>query len=240
MKEAYGNYTITLDDDSQVHMLIARITKMNSLPFTHAKKLLERASSYTPAALFVDVHLELGISGLDYISDFRQCWPFVPIFVITSDQNLALIGEALSKGANDFIRKPIVPDELQARLEARIVEMREKQNIEEWQIGEVIFNKRLGTLTKGSKILNLPPLEAELLLYLIRNIGLVASKDSIRHYLWGNTKVSENSLDKKISNLRKMIGELDANIVIKTQYGGKIYLQLDPKLTQKVIVKTAC
>lgn len=226
MTKSFSQYTITLDDDSQIHKLIARITKLNSLPFTSPDKLMARAGSYKPTAVFVDIHLDVGVSGLDYLSEMRRIWPFVPIFVITSDPKHGLIGKALASGANDFIRKPLAPEEVRARLEARLTEMQEKQGIVELELNDIVFNARLGTIRKGDKIVHLPPLETELMLYLARNLGLKTTKQAIRQHLWGDTKICSNALDKKISNLRKAIKECASEVQVATSYGGSVALQL--------------
>ena len=219
-------YTITLDDDPQIHKIIARITNISSLPFNVPDKLLSRAKSYSPSAVFVDVNLDVGVSGLDYLSEMRRLWPFVPIFVITSDPNHELIGRALAYGANDFIRKPLEPNELRARLQSRLTEMREKQGIEELALNDLTFNARLGTIRKAEKVAHLAPLESELLLYLARHLGLGAQKEALRQYLWGEVKTSTNSLDKKISNLRKALKDCQSEVEIETTYGGGVSLIL--------------
>ena len=187
MVDKFEKYTITLDDDSMIHQLITRITRMTSLPFTSPEKLILRAGSYNPAAVFVDVNLDQGLNGLDYLSKMRSIWPFTPIFIITSDQNQSIIGKALALGANDFIRKPITPEELNARLGARLLEMREKQGLEEITLNNVIFNSRLSTLRRGTLLRHLPPLESKLLLFLARNLALFTTKQAIRQ-LYGETQ----------------------------------------------------
>ena len=226
MTESFGLYTITLDDDAQIHKLIARITKLNSLPFTSPDKLMGRARSYTPTAVFVDINLDIGVSGLDYLSEMRRIWLFVPIFVMTSDPDHSLIGKALASGANDFIRKPLVPEEVNARLGARLTEMRERQGVEELKLNDMVFNARLGTIRKNDRVVHLPPLEAGLLLYLAQNVGLNMTKQAIRQHLWGDTKTCDNALDKKISNLRKAIKECASEVQIATSYGGGVALRL--------------
>jgi len=236
MTDSYSQYTITLDDDPQVSKLIARITGMSSLPFTSPEKLVTRAATYTPTAVFVDINLGIDISGLDYLSSMRQIWPFIPILVVTSDPNPGLIGKALASGANDFIRKPIFPDELQARLQSRLTEMREKRGSEELRLDDLTFNRRLETISKGDCIIHLAPLESKLLYLLANNLGLVITKEAIRQNLWGNTKICGNALDKKISNLRKAIKECGSSVQILSSYGGKISLKISSDKARPKVV----
>lgn len=221
-----GSYTITLDDDPQIHKLIARMTGLPSLPFTSPEKLLGRGRTYSPLAVYVDANLGIGISGIDFLCEFRSLWPFAPLFVITGETCHHIIGKALAKGAHDFIRKPLVTEEVLARLGARLSEVKERQSADDTKIGDLSLNVRLGTLKRGDKVVHLPPLEAELLVFLSRHLGLVTSKDAIRSHLWPGTKTCANALDKKISNLRKALSECAATLVLKTTYGGNVSLQI--------------
>lgn len=232
MTELKEHYTITLDDDAMVHKIIAQATGVPSLHFSCPDKLLRKASSLMPLAVFLDINLKENVSGLDFIPELREIWPMVPILVMTGDRDNNLIGRSLASGANDFLRKPINPLEVIARMQIRISEMREKRGFEEIELADTRFNPRLGTLSKGERVVYLPRLEAEILLYLANGQGLSFSKDNLRLKLWGKTKVCDNAIDKKLTTLRKAFRELDSTMALRTVYGGLVSLALghEPKL----------
>ncbi len=221
----YSQYTITLDDDPTVFKIIEKMTGLPSLPFTSPDKLIGRAHSYQPSAVFVDINLGANQSGLEYLAEMRRIWPFVPIFVITGTVSGNEIGIALASGANDFIRKPLVREEVMARLNVRLTEMREKQGADQISVGNTVFCRRLGSVTVKDKVVYMAPLEAELLLYLSRHLGTTVLKTGLRQYLWGDIKTCDNALDKKISNLRKVLREVGSDAEIVTAYGGKVQLK---------------
>jgi DNA-binding response OmpR family regulator len=221
----HSQYTITLDDDAAVSRIIERMTGIQSLPFTNPDKLMAQASSYQPTAVFVDIHLGANQSGLEYLAGMRRIWPFVPIFVITGTFVGDAIGIALASGANDFIRKPLIREEVVARLTVRLSEMREKQDGDRIVIGNLVFCRRLASVTVGETIAHMAPLEAELFLYLSRNLGTTMQKTALRQYLWGDIKTCDNALDKKISNIRKVLRDVGADAEIVTAYGGKVMLK---------------
>lgn len=132
-------YTITLDDDPVFYRIIAQITGIPSLPFKIGEKLVEKAKSYDPVCVFVDVHLESKKSGLDILPALRNSWPFIPIFVVTSYQNDDHLGAALALGANDFLKKPINPNELTARMRVRLSEMDDRRALDTLTVGDVSF-----------------------------------------------------------------------------------------------------
>ncbi len=226
MTDLLETYTITLDDDSMVHKIIAQVTGFPSLHFSCPEKLLKKAPSLNPIAVFLDINLKENVSGLDFIPELREAWPLVPILVITGDKDINLIGRSLASGANDFLRKPIHPTEIMARMQIRISEMREKRGFEELELADTLFNPRLGTLRKGDRVVYLPRLEAEILLYLANGQGLSFTKDNLRLKLWGKTKVCDNAIDKKLTTLRKAFRELDSTLSLRTIYGGLVSLSL--------------
>lgn len=226
MPTVAGQYTITLDDDPIVHKIISQVTGVPSLPFTCPKKLLRKSTSLSPIAVFLDINLKENVSGLDCLPELRRLWRMAPILVMTGDKDNALIGRSLASGANDFLRKPINPDELIARMQIRICEMQEKRGFDEIRLADTTFNPRLGTLAKGDRTVYLPRLEAEILLHLSNGNGVAFSKESIRLRLWGKTKVCDNAIDKKLTTLRKAFRELDSVMALRTVYGGQVSLAL--------------
>ncbi|RZA11990.1 MAG: response regulator, partial [Proteobacteria bacterium] len=151
MSEQKEHYTITLDDDALIHKIIAQATGMPSLHYSCPDKLLKKATTLSPIAVFLDVNLQENVSGLDFVPSLREIWPMVPIIVMTGDRDSNLIGRSLASGGNDFLKKPINPSELMARMQIRICEMREKRGFDEILLADARFNPRLGTLSKGDR-----------------------------------------------------------------------------------------
>ncbi|MES2746401.1 MAG: response regulator transcription factor [Bdellovibrionota bacterium] len=213
-----ARYTITLDDDASISRIIAQVTGIPSHGFATGESLMKKAGSMDPVAVFVDVHLEGNANGLDMIPELRKIYPFVPIIVQTSDPKDDLIGQALAIGANDFIRKPINPIELTGRLHARIQEMSARKKIDVMTIGDIEFSPSQSSVSKNGKVAYLPKLETQLLAILIEQRDLIASRDELKQRLWGRIAVSENTLDRKISDIRKALSEVGSLCVVQSHY----------------------
>lgn len=220
-----NRYTLTLDDDPIFYKIVSKFTGIPSLPFRCPVNFMNRANSYNPVAAFVDVFLDSDKSGLDTIPTIRERWPFVPIIVVTSQTGDGLIGKALALGANDFLRKPLDPEETLARLRARITEMSERRQLEEIAVGDVVFNKAMNTLQTGAKTAHLPDLEAKLFAKLVAACELEVPKDELRSHLWGATKVTRNSLDRKLSTIRKSLKSIESNLEVVSIYGKGVILR---------------
>ncbi len=194
------------------------------MPFVSGAKLAERAASYQPHAVFVDIHLGTEESGLVCLPHLRSAWPHTPILVMTSDTNSSLIGQALSLGANDFIRKPLDPDELQARLLARVCEMKQREEGGALHLADLACDRATRTIVGPSGRRHLSASEWELLTYLVQNPGMTIAKSLIKGKVWGDIKVSDNSVDRKISTVRRALSEVSQVVRIASSYGQGISL----------------
>ncbi|MDA9951413.1 response regulator [Oligoflexaceae bacterium] len=227
--EEKKKYTVTLDDDPIFCKIIEKLTGVTSLPFRHPDKIASRARKLNPMAAFIDVHLEEGVSGLSAIPVLREVWPYTPIIVATSDQDSALVGEALSLGADDFVRKPLEKNEFMARLQARITQHDRIKEKEEFAIGDVIFKSKNGIIEKNGKITFMADTEKRLFELLVQNLGMEVPKKSILSNLWVGVSVSNNALDKQVSRLRNSLRDIDSELLIQSVYGGGVLLQLESK-----------
>ena len=118
MDKVTGSYTITLDDDPTVSLIVEHALNIKNFSYSESKKLIEDAPKLSPLGVIVDVHLD-GECGLDIIT-LRAFWPSAAIIVVTMDESAEVIQQALASGADDFIRKPVNAIELVARLKIRI------------------------------------------------------------------------------------------------------------------------
>lgn len=224
-------HTITLDDDPMVHKVISRYTGINSLPYTSTSGLVKELDHNAPLALFVDINLGPNDCGLDSIPVVRKAWPFTPIIVMTSEESDDAIGHALATGANDFVRKPLARSELSARLNARLAEMNLLSGRDSIEFGSLRFSKLYQTISCGTRVTHLSPSEARLLDCLMIANGMVVSRSELRRRVWGNVKVSENAIDKKIFDVRTAIKNTTDHVVIKSKYGVGISLVLASDFT---------
>ncbi len=232
--ETNSRYTVTLDDDSTVPKIIAQVTGIPSHAFQNGDALLKKAESLDPVAFFLDIHLDTHTNGLDLLPELRRRWPFHPILVVTGDPKDELIGQALAMGANDFIRKPINPTELIGRMHARVLEMAARKKIDVLEIGDICFSPSQATITKNGKITYLPKLETQLFAILIEQRDMISSREELKQRLWGRIAVSENTLDRKISDIRKALSEIGSTCVIQSHYRKGISLSfgnIDKKIS---------
>ena len=220
MNQSYGSeYTITLDDDLMIHRLIQKSLGMKSLPFNSAEKLLEASDSYQPVAAFIDIHLEEDENGLHIIPMLKAKWPFCPILVITSDPSDEAVSEALACGADDFVRKPIRPKELAARLQTRLIDQAQKEAKSVIHVGDVTLDRTHRILKGPGGERYLSSTEVNLFMSLLQAKGTIVPRSTLKLRCWGQIAVSDNALDRKIYEVRRALKETGSQINVGTAYG---------------------
>mgnify|MGYP000336832492 CR=1 FL=1 len=143
----------------------------------------------------------------------------IPVIMVTS--RVGEVDEVLSisYGADDYITKPFVNEELVARVKAHL---RRKERLNESKeniitIGEIKLNKESFEVFKNDKLIPLSTKEFELLKYLMENAGIVLSKDQIYQSVWKNIYGDIGTVAVNIKSLRNKLDSDEK--YIKTIWG---------------------
>lgn len=131
-----------------------------------------------------------------------------PIIFVTAKTQLVdkLIG--FEVGADDYITKPFINEELVARVKAHLrreerTDHKKSSNIIE--IGEIKINKESFEVYKNNESVTLSTKEFELLSYLMENAGIVLSKDQIYQSVWKNNYGDIGTVAVNIKSLRNKL-----------------------------------
>lgn len=218
------NFIVVVDDDPTVARVLSKELSYRAHSFPSGAQMHDLKSLPTPIAVFVDVHLENGESGLELVTLLRYTWPLTPILVITSDVSGECLATALSIGADDFIRKPFDPFELSARVQARIRHYDVQQTKLTLRFGDLRLDVSRRVLSVGEQWSYLPILECRLLAHLIRKQGAVESANALKRILWGSEKRSDNALHRKIYELRNALKSTQSSVSLNSCYKRGFYL----------------
>jgi signal transduction histidine kinase len=115
---------IWLLEDSRLEAAVAQKAlgeEFDVKVFGDGESLLEQLAHRQPRMLLLDAQLP-GISGIDVCRFVRERFDALtlPVLFITAHESRADVIDALSAGANDFVRKPYDPGELRARVQTLI------------------------------------------------------------------------------------------------------------------------
>lgn len=158
-------------------------------------------------------------SGTEVCASIRNITSAPIIFVTAKTQLIdKLVG--FEVGADDYITKPFINEELVARVKAHL--RREERGYDKKtnniiEIGEIKLNKESFEVFKNDEVITLSTKEFELLKYLMENAGIVLSKDQIYQNVWKNNYGDIGTVAVNIKSLRNKLDKDEK--YIKTIWG---------------------
>jgi DNA-binding response OmpR family regulator len=146
----------------------------------------------------------------------------VPIIMLTARDGEVDRVLGLELGADDYVTKPFSPRELVARVKAvlRRVEPAEptEEDAERLALGPVSIDMARREVIVGEQPAELTAREFDLLAFLIRNRGIVFSRERLLERVWGYERpVDTRTVDSHVKSVRQKLGEGGA--IIKTLRG---------------------
>ncbi len=165
--------------------------------------------------IILDVMLP-GENGFQIVEKLREAKIQTPILMLTARDNVSDKVTGLDKGADDYMTKPFIPEELLARIRA-LSRRQGEVIVEEMVFGDLRLNLSTNDLWCKTKSIHLGYKEFEVLRILMSNIGKIISKDTLINRVWGSDSDAEdNNVEAYISFLRKKFHFLGSKAEITT------------------------
>jgi len=144
------------------------------------------------------------VKGESVCKDVKKDYPGLPVIILTGKDAVSDKINAFELGADDYITKPFVAEELILRIKARLKENKPEHNLVE--IGDLEMNLDSMEVRRGTKIINLTPQEYKLLETLAVNKDKVLSREALLNKIWPNSfDIETRVVDVYISYLRKKV-----------------------------------
>lgn len=160
-----------------------------------------------------------GKDGLTVLKELRHLGIHTPVLLLTAKSDVADRIEGLDLGADDYLPKPFVMEELLARVRA-MLRRREEYTPDVLRCGNISLSLANKTLSGPEKSLLLSKLEYQLMELLMLNQGQYFSSEKILERVWGyDTEAELGVVWVYISYLRKKLSELKADAEIKSRRG---------------------
>ena len=153
-------------------------------------------------------------NGLQVIQEVRTIQDSdkknIPVIMISVTNELLNKVSALEYGADDYLPKPFFFAELLARMQA-VLRRPQLQVSSVMKVGDLVLDTIRQQVTHNGKDVDLTRKEFGLLEYLMKNEGLVVSRNEISEHVW-DTDINpfSNMIEMHILKLRKKI-EKDTN-----------------------------
>ena len=199
---------IIVEDDASIRTMLEYYFKSMG----HQVRAYESGEALFPQPVqgdiaLLDVMLP-GMDGLEIVRRLRQDPATVklPIIMLTARQTEMDKVTALDAGADDYITKPFGVMELQARINAVLRRMGERDPQLVYE--DLIIDPAGRTVRRGEEEISLTYKEFELLRLLVSRRGTVLTRDEILAAVWDYDFVGETrTVDMHIKSLRQKLGE---------------------------------
>ena len=165
--------------------------------------------------IVLDVMLP-GKDGFEIVRALRAAKIKTPVIMLTARDDVRDKIRGLDKGADDYMTKPFVPEELLARIRA-LSRRQGEVLLEEISMEDLTLSLSTNDLLCGAKSIHLAFKEFEIMKILLSNQKAIVSKEMLISKVWGDDSDAEdNNVEAYISFLRKKLSFLGSRVQIAT------------------------
>ena len=126
-----------------------------------------------------------GKDGLTVLRSIRSEKPALPVIVLTARDAVDDKVAGLDGGATDYMTKPFAFDELTARIRAHLRGPGQAREATELKAAGIHVDLLSREVTLGKEAVHLSSREFDLLVYFMRHVGEVLSREQILSSVWG-------------------------------------------------------
>ena len=215
---------LIIDDDKEIVALIKKSLSAQSWLVECAyngSQGLKMIKNGGYSILILDLSLPK-ISGREIIKEIRNSKNKIPIIILSVQSEIGDKKELFSLGADDYLTKPFLIDELIIRVKA-LLRRPEKIEIKNLRLGSLVFNRERNLFSRKGKEIYLTKKEHNLLLFFLKQKNKIVSKGEILEHVWNyNSSPFSNSIETHIAGLRQKINILKEPNLIHT-FSGRGY-----------------
>lgn len=204
---------LIVDDDLSMRLLLAEYFRRLGYEveeYESGVAALEPALSGKFDCFILDVAMP-DMNGFELLRRVRERGIQTPTLFLTACDNLDDKVAGFEAGADDYLAKPFSPRELEVRIEAllrRAGRLSPPPEADETrtELGDLVIDRRRHEVTVGGTVVDLTPLEFQILELLAREPGRAWSRNDLLDQVW-NTEYEgyQRNIDPHINRLRKKI-----------------------------------
>ena len=224
---------LLVEDSIQLNKALTTVLKRNSYIVDSAfdgEEALLYIDQYKYDIIILDIMLPK-INGLDVLKRVRTNKIDTPIIMLTAKSTTEDKIHGLDLGADDYLPKPFVVEELLARIRALLRRQPTYEEESKLEFGDIVLDSNNCCLVNNEKKVTLMNKELQIITLLMKANGNVVSQDTISKNVWDieSYSTSEN-VWVFISYLRKKLESINSKVKIKSiRYQG-YYLEYNNDL----------
>jgi two-component system copper resistance phosphate regulon response regulator CusR len=175
-------------------------------------------------AVILDIMMPI-LDGLSVLRQMRQSGSKTPVLLLTALGGIDDRVAGLDSGADDYLVKPFSFEELLARIRV-LLRRGSNQVSNQITVADLTMDCAARTVTRNGHPIPLSSREFDILEYLLRNQGIVLSREKIEQHVWNYDYAGgSNVVDVYIRYLRKKIDADFDNKLIHTVRGAGYVLR---------------
>ena len=221
-----SNKILIIDDDIDV---LDSVSEMLNDEFrvdtaTSGEEGIRKTREIFPDLVLLDLRLQ-DMSGIDVCNRLRSdsLTQHIPVLVFSRYGEVKNKVGAFSAGADDFVEKPVVQEEMVARVRAKLRRARETGRGEILRCGNLVLDPQRQEATIGGKPVAFSQIEFRLLSLFIVNKDKILDRKVILDSIWGGVSVNERTIDAHLVSVRKKLAGFDHEL--RSVYGSGFILK---------------
>lgn len=216
---------IVEDDTSirELEMYALKNANFDVIGFGEGTSFLNELDKKIPDMILLDIMLPQD-DGLQLLTQIRNTPQYsdIPVVMVTAKTSEIDAVKGLDMGADDYITKPFGVMELVSRVKA-ILRRTEKKAKPVLAYKDIILDEGRHTVLVSGNEVDLTYKEYEILKHLIRNKGIVLTRDRLMEIVWGyDFEQGNRTVDVHIQSLRKKLGSAGEYIKTIRNVGYKV------------------
>ncbi len=220
------------EDDRRVRESLERALSLEGYDVVTAgdgARALELHAEQPADLLLLDVSMP-NADGLSVCRRIRERGDDTPVLMLTARHEVRDRVAGLDAGADDYVVKPFALEELLARLRARLRSgAADEANGDVLTLGDLRVDLAGRRAERDAVALDFSRTEFDLLEVLVRNAGVVLSRDQLYDAVWdGALETDSKTLDVYVGYLRKKLEVDGRSRLVHTVRGLGYVARLDP------------
>ncbi len=199
-------YILVIEDDEDFQVYLKDLLTENGYSVKTASKGitgLNLIAELEPDLVVLDLNLP-DMNGEGVCLEIKKKYPDLQIIMLTAKDTISDKIQGLKMGADDYITKPFIAEEFLARATARL--RTKNGGPTKMVVADLEIDSKKFQVKRGNKLINLTPQEFRLLEYLVKNKGVVLTREMILNRIWVySPDIESRVVDVYIGYLRKKI-----------------------------------
>lgn len=208
--ERLKNKTILLVDDEKI--IRENIASMLKFFFKEVyiavdgEDGLDKYENYLPDIIMTDLKMP-NMGGFELIKELekRACSSYT--IIVSAHTDTELLIEAINKGVNRYLIKPITEDELFEVFNAYFEKLDKTTPLSVQLESNIYFDLNKNQMIIDNEELHLNKKETQFMKLLCSDINKTFSYEEIEYQVWGSDSMSLSAIRSVVRDLRKKIGQ---------------------------------